>query len=64
MRSHGRRINPAKMCAPCLKSVIQQGELGYIDEFGFACAYICSAHSGYLVGQNILIDGGAGNANP
>ena len=40
------------------------GRLGYIDEFGFACAYICSAHSGYLVGQNILIDGGAGNANP
>lgn len=32
--------------------------LGHIDEFGFACAYICSAYSGYLVGQNILVDGG------
>ncbi len=39
------------------------GRLGEIDEFGFACAYICSAHSGYLVGQNILIDGGSFNAN-
>jgi 3-oxoacyl-[acyl-carrier protein] reductase len=39
------------------------GRLGEIDEFGFACAYICSASSGYLVGQNILIDGGAFNAN-
>ena len=39
------------------------GRLGDIDEFGFACAYICSASSGYLVGQNILVDGGAFNAN-
>ena len=39
------------------------GRLGEIDEFGFACAYICSAHSGYLVGQNILIDGGNFNSS-
>lgn len=39
------------------------GRLGEIDEFGFACAYICSASSGYLIGQNILIDGGAFNTN-
>ena len=32
--------------------------LGEIHEFGFACAWMCSAHSGYLTGQNILIDGG------
>lgn len=38
------------------------GRLGNSDEFGFACAFICSAHSGYLVGQNILIDGGNFNA--
>ena len=36
--------------------------LGEIDEFGFACAWLCSAHSGYVTGQNILIDGGAFNA--
>ena len=39
------------------------GRLGHIHEFGFACAFICSAHSGYLVGQNILVDGGNFNSN-
>ena len=39
------------------------GRIGHIDEFGFACAFICSAHSGYLVGQNILVDGGSFNSN-
>lgn len=28
-------------------------------EFGQACAWLASAHTGYLTGQNILIDGGA-----
>jgi 3-oxoacyl-[acyl-carrier protein] reductase len=23
------------------------------------CAYLCSAHAGYISGQSILIDGGA-----
>ena len=36
--------------------------LGDITEFGFACAWLCSAHSGYITGQNILMDGGAFNA--
>lgn len=36
--------------------------LGDIDEFGFACAWMCSAQAGYLVGQNILIDGGSFNS--
>ncbi|HJS33327.1 MAG TPA: SDR family oxidoreductase [Alphaproteobacteria bacterium] len=35
------------------------GRFGSADEFGAACAFICSAHAGYLVGQNILLDGGA-----
>jgi 3-oxoacyl-[acyl-carrier protein] reductase len=29
------------------------------DEFGAACAFLCSAQAGYITGQNILIDGGA-----
>jgi 3-oxoacyl-[acyl-carrier protein] reductase len=33
--------------------------LGTIDEFGAACAFLCSAHAGYITGQNLLIDGGA-----
>ena len=32
---------------------------GQPDEFGFACAFLCSAHSGYINGQNLLLDGGA-----
>lgn len=28
-------------------------------EFGRLCAFLCSAHTGYITGQNILIDGGA-----
>jgi len=31
---------------------------GTIEEFGATCAFLCSAHAGYIVGQNILIDGG------
>lgn len=32
---------------------------GSAAEFGALCAMICSAHAGYLTGQNILLDGGA-----
>ncbi len=31
---------------------------GTPDEFGAACAFLCSAHAGYITGQNLLIDGG------
>ncbi len=31
---------------------------GTPDEFGNACAFLCSAHAGYITGQNILMDGG------
>jgi len=32
---------------------------GVPDEFGAACAFLCSVHAGYFTGQNLLIDGGA-----
>ncbi|MPZ59454.1 MAG: SDR family oxidoreductase [Rhizobiales bacterium] len=32
---------------------------GETAEFGAACAFLCSAHAGFITGQNILIDGGA-----
>ena len=38
---------------------IPAGRFGTADEFGAACAFLCSAHTGYLTGQNLLIDGGA-----
>ena len=35
---------------------------GTAEEFGATCAFLCSVHAGFIVGQNILIDGGATNA--
>ena len=29
------------------------------EEFGQACAFLCGAKSGFITGQNILLDGGA-----
>jgi 3-oxoacyl-[acyl-carrier protein] reductase len=35
---------------------------GTAAEFGAMCAFLCSTHAGFIVGQNILLDGGATNA--
>ncbi|MEW6642662.1 MAG: SDR family oxidoreductase [Pseudomonadota bacterium] len=35
------------------------GRFGDPEEFGLACAFLCGAKSGYITGQNILLDGGA-----
>jgi 3-oxoacyl-[acyl-carrier protein] reductase len=37
---------------------IPAGRFGNRDEFGRACAFLCSVHAGYITGQNWLIDGG------
>lgn len=37
------------------------GRVGTADEFGATCAFLCSVHAGYIVGQNLLLDGGATN---
>ena len=34
------------------------GRFGTADEFGAACAWLCSAQAGYITGQNWLVDGG------
>ncbi|MHA6264020.1 SDR family oxidoreductase [Arenibacterium sp. CAU 1754] len=34
---------------------------GTRQEFGAACAFLCSQHAGFIVGQNLLLDGGATN---
>jgi len=35
---------------------------GTPEEFGQACAFLCSQHAGFIIGQNILLDGGGINA--
>jgi 3-oxoacyl-[acyl-carrier protein] reductase len=35
---------------------------GTASEFGATCAFLCSQHAGFIIGQNILLDGGATNA--
>lgn len=56
-----QNVSPAEW-----RDVIEQRNpskrLGEIAEFGFACAWLCSAHSGFITGQNILMDGGSFNA--
>ena len=34
------------------------GRFGTIEEFGAACAFLCSVHAGFITGQNWLLDGG------
>jgi len=40
------------------KSHIPAKRFGTPDEFGALCAFLCSAHAGYLTGRNYLVDGG------
>ncbi|KRS14564.1 short-chain dehydrogenase [Roseovarius atlanticus] len=43
-------------------ATIPAGRYGTAEEFGATCAFLCSQHAGFIVGQNILLDGGAINA--
>jgi 3-oxoacyl-[acyl-carrier protein] reductase len=40
------------------KSHVPARRFGDPDEFGRLCAFLASAHAGYITGQNVLIDGG------
>ena len=41
-----------------LKAQVPVGRFGNTSEFGMTCAFLCSEHAGFIVGQNILLDGG------
>ena len=43
------------------QATIPAGRYGTAEEFGAACAFLCSAQAGFIVGQNILLDGGGTN---
>ena len=51
-------ISVAEM-AEARRADVPAGRFGEADEFGRLCAFLASAHAGYITGQNILIDGGA-----
>jgi 3-oxoacyl-[acyl-carrier protein] reductase len=44
------------------EATIPAQRYGTQDEFGATCAFLCSQHAGFIVGQNIVLDGGAVNA--
>ncbi|MCQ0969286.1 SDR family oxidoreductase (plasmid) [Paracoccus sp. TK19116] len=44
------------------EATIPTGTYGQADDFGAACAFLCSQQARFIVGQNLLLDGGALNA--
>jgi 3-oxoacyl-[acyl-carrier protein] reductase len=44
------------------QATIPSRRYGTADEFGATCAFMCSTQAGFMVGQNIVLDGGAINA--
>ncbi len=43
------------------EATIPARRYGTREEFGQTCAFLCSQHAGFIVGQNLLVDGGATN---
>ncbi|MES2974023.1 MAG: SDR family oxidoreductase [Pseudomonadota bacterium] len=50
---------PIEAVAEARRKTIPAQRFGTPEEFGAACAFLCSQHAGYITGQNILTDGGA-----
>lgn len=50
---------PVEQLAEERTKTIPAGRFGTPAEFGELCAFVCSAQASYLVGQNLLLDGGA-----
>lgn len=44
------------------EATIPARRYGTPEEFGAACAFLCSQYAGFIIGQNLLLDGGAFNA--
>ncbi|MBD3788702.1 MAG: SDR family oxidoreductase [Sphingomonadales bacterium] len=42
-------------------ATIPAGRYGSAGDFGAVCAFLCSQFAGFIIGQNILVDGGAAN---
>jgi 3-oxoacyl-[acyl-carrier protein] reductase len=42
-----------------MEATIAASRLGRPDEFGDACAFLCSEQAGFISGQNLQLDGGS-----
>src|ERR1700678_1131268 len=40
------------------RGAIPAKRFGHAAELGYACAFLCSAHAGYITGQSLVMDGG------
>jgi len=60
-RTAEQQGKPVPEVATARTKTIPAGRFGNADEFGQTCAFLCSAHAGYITGQNVLIDGGTFN---
>jgi 3-oxoacyl-[acyl-carrier protein] reductase len=53
------RGQPLEAVRAAVAAANPTGRVGDPAEFGALCAMLCSAHAGYVTGQNLLLDGGA-----
>ncbi|MCC7040597.1 MAG: SDR family oxidoreductase [Burkholderiales bacterium] len=56
-QAKGQEVSEEAVLA-AIKANIPVARVGDPAEFGAMCAFLCSVHAGYVVGQNILMDGG------
>ncbi len=60
----GFKLNATKLgkseeeIAKARMATVPAKRFGTPEEFGAACAFLCSTHAGYITGQNLLLDGG------
>ena len=58
-KAAAKQGRPEQEIADARAAEIPAKRFGDPQEFGQACAFLCSVHAGYITGQNLLIDGGA-----
>lgn len=57
------RLRGSKGITMHLTTTKSAGRVGNPEEMGAKCAFLCSQYSGYVTGQNILMDGGMYQGN-
>jgi len=50
---------PIETVMDARRKLVPAQRFGTAEEFGAICAFLCSQHASYIVGQNVLADGGA-----